>query len=801
MSSRSCWAETECMNPFDAALAKLEFEKIRQRILRYAVSDPGRELLGVVGIMTDRDEIVNRLSEVSEMKQLIEAENDLPLSGVHPIRNALQKSGLEGSILTAREIAMVGSTMATARNVRSFLAKRRDTQPLLWQLAEPLHADKVLEFNIERAVEESGAVRAQASRELLSIRRAIGDRSDELRKRLEGILRGVSDLGFSQDEIITTREGRMVIPVKVEHKKHVPGFIHSASASGATVFIEPTETLELNNEIRSLQFQEQREIERILRELTALIGEQRGPLVRNLDLLAALDALQAKGKYSIEIIGIAPAITVGGAVRLQRARHPVLLLHHGIQGAVPLDLEIGGSYTTLVISGPNAGGKSVAMKCLGLLVLMAQAGLHIPAGVDSTLRVFRRIFVDIGDEQSIESDLSTFSSHLAHLKEIAAGADAESLVLIDEIGTGTDPSEGGALAAAILEFLTARGAVTIATTHHGALKVFAHETPGIENGAMEFDQSTLTPTYRFRPGVPGSSYALEMADRLGFRGSVMTRAREFLGSDHMRLEALIQELEATAQEHRKELQSAHDERARAAAMAREYETKTAALSAELREMKRKAVEEAKVIVDRANAVIEKSVKEIREQGASREVARVAREEVKMLRQSLSEQEQEIPPPAEDRESPAIVPGSVVTLSGRSDPGEVVSVSPDYKTAVVVFGVVKLRTSVADLRPSSKRIPARHVTAPAVPERTGPVQRELDLRGMTADEACPLIDKFIDDAVMAGLNRIDLIHGKGTGALRKKVSEFLSRHPRVRSFRLGEWNEGGVGATVVELNEE
>jgi DNA mismatch repair protein MutS2 len=454
-----------------------------------------------------------------------------------------------------------------------------------------------------------------------------------------------------------------------------------------------------------------------------------------------------------------------------------------------------------VISGPNAGGKSVAMKCLGVIVLMAQAGLHIPAGPESTLRVFRRMFVDIGDEQSIESDLSTFSSHLAHLKEITTGADAESLVLIDEIGTGTDPSEGGAIAAAVLEYLTARGALTIATTHHGALKVFAHETPGIENGAMEFDQATLTPTYRFHAGVPGSSYALEMADRLGFRDSLMARAREYLGGEHMRLEDLIQELEATAQEHRKELQAAAAERARATAMASEYDAKMASLSAELRERKRTAVEEAKTIVAHANAVIEKSIKEIRESGASRDVVRSSKEEVRAVRESLDKQEKGTPSELAEQMPVTITPGSVVTLIGRNDPGEVFAVSPDRKSAVVLFGVVKLRVPVADLRPTSRKLPSQRVTGSALPDRSGPVQRELDLRGMTADEAFPLIDKFIDDAVLAGLNRIDVIHGKGTGALRKKVSEFLSRHPCVRSFRLGEWNEGGVGATVVELNEE
>ena len=789
------------MTTFDAALEKLEFDKIRQRILRYAVSDPGRDVLSTLDVLTDAIEIRRRMSEVTDMKGLLEAESELPLAGVYAIRAAVQRAGIEGSVLPSRDIAQVGSTLRAARTLRAFFSRHRDSHPVVWRIAESLYPDKVLEFNIEQAVEESGAVRANASRELQSIRRSIGVTSDELRHRLEGILRIVAEQGFSQDEIITTREGRMVIPVKVEHKKHVPGFIHSASASGATVFVEPMETLDLNNDIRSLQFQEQREIERILRDLTVQIGEQREALLRNLDILAALDALQAKAKYSIETLGVAPEITDRGPVRLVRARHPVLMIHHGVQGTVPLDMEIGRTYTTLLISGPNAGGKSVAMKCLGVLVLMAQAGLHIPAGEDSSLRVFKSMFVDIGDEQSIESDLSTFSSHLAHLKDITSGADADSLVLIDEIGTGTDPAEGGAIAAAILEFLTARGALTIATTHHGALKVFAHETPGIENGAMEFDQATLTPTYLFRTGVPGSSYAIEMADRLGFRPTLMERAREFLGGQHMRLESLIQELEATAQEHRRELQDALATRARADAMAREYDAKMASLHAEVREIKRKAAEDARTILERANAVIEKSVKEIREQAASREVVRAVREEVKALRETLVHPEEEIPPPPQQLQAQAITPGARVTLSGRNDPGEVDSISADGKTAVVVFGIVKVRVPVAELRPAAHAVAARRAAVLHMPDRHGPVQRELDLRGMTADEAFPLIDKFIDDAVLAGLHRIDVIHGKGTGALRKKVSEFLARHPRVRSFRLGEWNEGGVGATVVELSEE
>ena len=406
------------MSSWEQSASKLEFDKVRQRIVRYASSEPGRRLLAGLDIMTFPGEIREELAKVSEVKCLLEQEEPLPLDDIHDIHDAAARAAVDGMVLLPLELRHVALTLKASRLVRSFAAKRKEGYPYLWKLADPLHTDKVLEFNIDRAVDEAGAVRPDASKDLLAIRRAIADTYEELRKRLAGILRTVAELGFSQDEIITTREGRMVIPVKAEHKNRVPGFVHSASSSGATVFIEPTETLELNNEIRGLQFQEQREVEKILRSLTAQVGEQKEALQANVRLLAEIDGLQAKAKYSIEIIGIEPVMQESGPVRLVQARHPILLMSHGREGVIPLDLEVGGGWTTLLISGPNAGGKSVAMKCVGLLALMAQAGLHIPAGDGTTLRIFRSCFVDIGDEQSIENDLSTFSSHLANLKRI-----------------------------------------------------------------------------------------------------------------------------------------------------------------------------------------------------------------------------------------------------------------------------------------------------------------------------------------------------------------------------------------------
>jgi DNA mismatch repair protein MutS2 len=783
---------------FEDAARKLEFKTVLARVARYAQSDPGRDRIASLEISADHAEVRARLSLVSEMKRLIETEAGIPLDGIHPVSKAISRSGIEGSSLLPREIREIGSTLAAARVLRGFIAKRKETVPSLWTLIESLVSDKVLEFNIDQAIDDTGTVRASASRELQSIRRSIAERYGTLRKRLEAILKAVSEQGFSQDEIITTREGRMVIPVKAEHKQRVHGFVHSASASGATVFIEPTETLELNNEIRNLQFEEQREIERILRDLTAQVGRLRDALQSNLRILADVDALQGRAKYSMEILGTEPEVDPDGPILLHHARHPLLLLHHGHDGTVPLDMALGEHATMLLISGPNAGGKSVAMKCAGLLTLMAQAGLHIPAGDGSRLRLVRTVYVEIGDEQSIESDLSTFSSHLQHLKTIAEQADGESLVLIDEIGSGTDPGEGGAIAAAVLESLTARKALTIATTHQGSLKVFAHETPGMLNGAMEFNQETLQPTYRFRAGVPGSSYALEMATRIGFPSGLMTRARELMGHRATRLETLLAELEHSVQTYRADMESARREKARLDELVKTYEGRIAALSTELRDLKRHAVEEARLIVDRANAVIEKSVREIREQAAGRESVRAARTEIARVKEYLTREAGTLQEerPLDD----TLGPGSAVRLLDGTDTGEIVSVGDNGKSAIVVFGSVRMRVHMEDLRAAPQGARPRVSTATSAYELPATPEREIDLRGMTGDEALPLIDKFLDSAMLAGLSRVDIIHGKGTGALRKKVTEYLSRHPRVRAFRLGEWNEGGTGATVVELGD-
>jgi DNA mismatch repair protein MutS2 len=779
------------MADFSVPLRKLEFDRIIDRLQQLTSSDPGRSLAAQVRPFKDTSLVRQELQRVSEAKELLIIEGLAPLDGIKNVAAALRHSGIENHILTSRDLLEIASTLRASRTLSLFIAKRRNEYPQLGELAAGLFCDKIVEYNILECIDEDGHIRDSASKDLRRIRQDMISTADVLRKRLASILKRVSEKDFLQEEIITTRDGRMVVPVKSEHKNHVPGFIHSSSASGATVFVEPAETLDLNNSLTELQLSEQREITRILGELTAQVREIRPHLEPSLAILAVLDLLFAKAKYSIEVLGNPPAISDKCVLRLFQARHPVLLQRHRREEVVPLDLELGGDIRTLVITGPNAGGKSVAMKTIGLLAVCAQSGLHIPASPESELGLFDNVFVDIGDEQSIENDLSTYSSHLLRMRDILAGANQRSLVLVDEIGAGTDPAEGGALAASILAELTNRGSITIATTHHGMLKAFAHETEGVSNASMEFDQDTLKPTYRFRFGIPGSSYALELAKRLELPLSVVNKAREFVGDEKVKLENLITELERQSQEYREQVQQVSSERDRLTALVQGYEQKTKALRSELQIMKKQAVDEAKEIVRGAQSLIERTVKDIRESSAEKTTVQAARESVHQMKKKIEELTVEEEPTAPE----ALRVGDIVRSKNTSQEGEIVEMKSPFATLLI--GSAKLKVRIETLQKvNSRQATVASVSSSAIYTPEG--KNEIDLRGMLGDEAIAQVERFLDDALVAGLHRVDIIHGKGTGALRKRIGEFLKTHPHIRSYRLGEWNEGGSGVTVVEF---
>lgn len=774
---------------FASALRKLEFDKVLRRIGSLAVSDPGKVVCDAIAPSTDPAWIVAELQRVEEAKQLLITEGSMPLEGLKDILPHLKKTTVEERILTPTELLEVAGCLRAGRMMSGFLRKRTSIAPGLATIAQGLFADKVIEFNIESALTEAGQVRDSASRDLQSIRREMAQLREHLRKRLTAILKEVSQKEMTQDDIITTRDGRLVIPVKSEYKHRVAGFIHSTSASGATVFLEPAEALDLNNGLRELQFREQREIDRILRDLTAQVAGVREELLRSLQTLAVLDGLAARGRYSIEIMGSAPQVAPAGRLVLSAARHPLLLQTHPRDEVVPLSIELGGETRTIMITGPNAGGKSVALKTVGLCVLLAQSGIHVPASPDSRIPVFSGVFVDIGDDQSIEQDLSTFSSHLASLRAILQGASDRSLVLIDEIGAGTDPVEGDALAASLLQHLLNVGALTIATTHHSSLKVFAHRTPGMANASMEFDQQHLRPTYRFCFGIPGSSYALELAQRMELDPRILREARAMLGDQTTTLESLIASLQQQLSIAREAAAEARAKESRLTQLVDSYEQKLADVRNEIRDLRQAAREEVRKMVAEGQATIERTVRSIRESSAQKDIAKQARDALRSITRELDETPDTEPVPV------SLHVGQSVRLKGTSPEGEITAINGSLATVLWENGTMKVR--LHELEPAPQRDAGRTDATFALPEVTS----ELDLRGLTGDEAANKVQHFLDDAYVAGLHRVDIIHGKGTGALRRRIADLLKGYPHVKSFRLGQWNEGGSGVTVVELGGE
>jgi DNA mismatch repair protein MutS2 len=774
---------------------KLELDKVVRQIQSLTHSDLGKESIRGLVPMADLTLIRAQLDLVSEMKTLLEGDEPLPIHDIVDIRESLQRASIEDYVLPPEALRGIARTLATCVLTSQYFVRRKGRYPLLEGAMAGFQADKLLEHHISSAIDEDGNVKDTASRELQLIRRQILDQHDALRRNLERLLRVFSEKGWAQEEIVTTRDGRMVVPIKVEHKNQIPGFIHSSSASGATVFVEPTETLELNNEIRTLQFREQREIEKILRGLTAEVRAAREQILVNLRVLTELDVLSAKGKYSIVVLGNAPTLGEGRGLRLLQAYHPLLLQKHRRQEIMPLTMELAEDYRTLIITGPNAGGKSIAMKTVGLLSILAQSGCHIPAAAESHLPLVTDLFVDMGDEQSIEHDLSSFSSHLTNLKHVCDEVNPTSLVLIDEIASGTDPQEGAALASAILEHLTAVGCLTVVTTHHGMLKTFAFENPAIQNGGMEFDQENLTPTYRFRPGVPGSSYALEMAARLNLPKEILERSRELKGKESSKLEDLILELEQQSQELRAATEKNRTEGAELEALKLDYQLKRKRIQQEAKEAKVQATLEAKDILERANTLVERTVMEIKQSAASKDVVRHAKKEMVQLHGQLAQDEKALLAEEERGPSRILEVGDPVRIRSTSTRGEIAA-QVDASTMLVLVGSMKVKVPVQDLEFSSEK---ERKTVYQEPLRTSTeVQREIDLRGLYGDEAITQIEKFLDGAILAGLSRVDIIHGKGSGALRKRVAEYLKKNPHIKSFRLGEWNEGGGGVTVVEL---
>jgi len=790
----------------DHALKVLEYEKVRDIAAGYAASEPGRaEVLDLLPA-ADREVVGERLAETQECMRLLGYGEHLPLDGIQDIGRSVGKLTVSGMLLQPVELLEVASTLGAARRLKSFFQRFESAGgsqlivPLLFARAGIITPLKHLEDAVHEAVDETGEVRDSASPELRRIRKLIGRTRDGIIDRLSRILRDADTQSIIQEQLITVRDDRYVMPLKPNFRQSIKGVVHGHSGSRATLYVEPLEVVEQNNRLSELRMEEREEVERILRKLTGRLAADRQAIEATVAAAAGIDAVYARARFGIEYGGTVPELSSKGRLVLRSARHPLisakLRTSAAPQDAVPNDIELSGTDRSLIISGPNAGGKTVILKTIGLLCLMAQAGIPVTAAEGSELPVFGNVFADIGDEQSLEQDLSTFSSHVSQIAAILREAAPNSLVLLDELGSGTDPAEGAALGAAVLSKLLELGCMSVITTHHSVLKLFGARTDGAVNAAMEFDPETLKPTYRFILGRPGRSYGLDMASRLGVPDKVVQDARSRLTSDEADLDRLLEQVEQDARQLRSERLRSEQDLAVAHRLKAEAELLHRAALEEERTAKAKARLEAREVL----AGLRQKLKDLsRTAVIDRAAIAQERREIDALAQKLE--------PADDMPD-----GRSPVFPGEIRAGDRVRVPKLKKAGTVLFAHhdmlevdadgLKLRLPIRDVVPEGPVAEMKHAGAASgwsaeLLEREGMPDR-VNLLGLRVDEALAEVERFIDRTGVQGPHQITIIHGLGTGALKAAVTAFLKGHPLVASFRPGEPAEGGAGVTVVEL---
>ena len=781
----------------ERTLRVLEFAKIRERLASRTVTRAGRELAD--GLLPSGDvEIVRAAQAETVEAEELSRDGEVPLRGTHDVRKMVQRASI-GSILSPEELLGLRDTLATIRRCKGYVHARRDRVPGLADLAHTMATFEPLEEAIRQVIADDGSIPDGASRELARIRREQRGMQARVREKLEDLLRG-PQARMLQDPIITTRGDRYVVPVRAEHKGHFPGVLHDQSSSGATAFMEPLAVIPLGNRLRELQIEERDEVQRLLAALSGQTGAQADPIRWAYEALGRIDFAVAKALLAAAMRGAPPAIRADGALRFMEARHPLL----GGE-VVPIDVWLGDEVTSLVITGPNTGGKTVTLKTVGLLTLMAQSGLYLPAAARSEAAVFAQVFADIGDEQSIEQSLSTFSSHMGAIVGILRQLRGSALVLLDEIGAGTDPTEGVALARALIEHLHRRGARTVVTTHYSELKTLAYTHPGIQNASVEFDAETLRPTYRLLIGLPGRSNALTIAARLGLDPAVVGQAREFVGTQAVEIDRVLSDIEADRRAYEFELGEAARARTEAEATRARLDQELARLRADRQKIVGRLRDEAETLLGRARREIEAIIDSLRS-ASSPDAARDARGRLRALAESLTtaEAEEDTPAPEPGEALDAVHPGQQVFIRSLRRTGTVVA-APDTRGDIEVeTGGMRVKVGLEGLRAAAPEAPGGAPPEP-LPRRGGeieigePVPLSISLRGEHIDEALARLDKYLDDAFVARHRHVTVVHGKGTGALRRAVHEFLGHHPHVRAFRLGERGEGESGATVVELD--
>ena len=792
---------------FDKSIRTLELPRVLALLSDQAVSAEARERALRVRPETETEEVLRLLDQTDAARTMIGLHGSPSFSGVRPVAEALERAG-RGGALNNRELLIIADLLTAARRAREYFNADAAEKTAIDHLFLSLHGNRFLEEKIKRCLPDEDTVADAASSELADIRRHMRAAQAKSRQILQKIISSPTYGKILQETIITQRDGRFVVPVKAEHKGDLPGLVHDVSATGATLFVEPMGVVQANNEYVELEAKEQKEIERILAELSAEAAAHREDIQWDYDTLVHLDLIFARGQLSYRMNGVRPEIRRDGAIHLRKARHPLL----DPKKAVPIDLELGESFDTLVITGPNTGGKTVSLKTLGLLTLMVQCGLHIPAADRSAVSVYERVLADIGDEQSIEQSLSTFSAHMVNIVAILKEADRRSLVLFDELGAGTDPVEGAALAIAVIQQVRQAGARVAATTHYAELKTFAMTTAGVENASCEFDVETLSPTYRLLIGIPGKSNAFAISQRLGLPETVITAAKEQMNGESVRFEDVLTQLEAKRQALEKREQEAerlYRQREEDARKAREFREQMERAKENARS--RGEAEAQRILRDARTAAdqVFSELSEMRKAQAKAERSMNENEARAALRRRLNEAEEAVSK-RDARQEPIPKPsrpirkGDLVELPGVKTPAEVVSVGSDGMLQLKA-GILKMKARADEVRLIEDDERAARKKQPPVPIRQSAgralrssAARELDIRGLETLEAEGVVENFLSAAVMGKLETVVIIHGKGTGALRKAVHDILRRNKAVKSFRLGVYGEGESGVTVVTL---
>lgn len=776
-------------------LRVLEFPKIREMLAELAVTDMGREACRELVPSSDPSEVRRRQAETEEAATILAYNGSNPMAWFTDIREYLKLAHV-GSTLSQKALLAVGDALKASRVVRNALVTDREDTPLLTEMGSRLATNRFLEEDIFNAILSEDEISDHASTELYNIRRQMRVLNDRVREKLNSIIRSSTMQKYLMDAIITVRNDRYVVPVKAECRQNVPGIVHDQSGSGSTLFIEPMAVVEAGNELKQWTLKEHNEIERILADFSARIAPDAPMYAGNLEILSKVDMIFARAALARTMNAVPPKLNENGRVNLMRARHPLI----DPDKVVPSNLWMGEDFTTLVVTGPNTGGKTVTLKTVGLLSLMAQAGLQIPAAFGSELSIFDEVFADIGDEQSIEQSLSTFSSHMTNIVKILENVTERSLVLFDELGAGTDPTEGAALAMSILDHLLKRGIATLATTHYSELKAYALSTKGVENASVEFNVETLRPTYRLSIGVPGKSNAFEISRKLGLPEFLIQDANERLSHDQVRFEDVIANAEYHRQIAEKERQLAEQAHLETQKLRDEAEKLQKELASKREHEMRKAKEEARQVLKRAQRESEQLIAELKKHRNGDLKEHELHAMRAKLQDVIDENSEKIAAAATptDEIPKDLKPGDTVLLLDLNTTATVLTAPDNRGECTVQAGALKLKSSIQKMRRAQPVKEKKPKSSTKVSIGMRAVETECDVRGTTLDEALLAVDMFLDGAIINRLHEVNIIHGKGTGVLRSGIHKHLKKHPAVKEFRLGRYGEGEDGVTIVTL---